>query len=86
MFYELTRHAGQEPLALWILQVQLEQQLSAGIPIASLSHPFGCSGAAAQLRNAQGAFSGGKAIMLHVWSHRLPPSVPAALGEAVWAQ
>lgn len=34
--------------------------------LASLSHPFGCTGAAAQLPNGQGAFSGGKAIMLHV--------------------
>lgn len=37
VFYKLTRHAGQEPLALWILQVQLELQLSA----AAVSwHPY----------------------------------------------
>lgn len=30
--------------------------------LASLSHPFGCSGAAAQLPDGQGAFSRGKAI------------------------
>lgn len=62
-FYQLTRHAGQEPLAMWVLQVQLGLQLSAAIcRLASLSHPFGCSGAAAQLPDGQGAFSRGKAI------------------------
>lgn len=36
-FYQLTRHARQEPLAMWVLQVQLGLQLSA----ASVSwHPY----------------------------------------------
>lgn len=86
-FYKLTRHAGQEPLVTWTPQVRLELQLSAALGSwHPLSHPFGCSGAAAQLSDGQGAFTGGKAIMLHVWSHRLPPHVPAVLGEAVWAK
>lgn len=86
-FYELTRHAQQEPLAMWILQVQLELQLAAA---PASWHPYPIPLAALGLLHifpmARVPSLEGNDIAACLIPRAAPSPVPAALGEAVWTR